>query len=49
MRVPTYDTNGTAIADTYAVVAHDRLRVTVSQSDGSEGEKTGTLLIWSGW
>lgn len=48
-RVVTYDTGGDSLGDAPPVVAHDRLRVTVAQSDGATGSKTCTLYVITGW
>ena len=48
-RVLTFDTGGTEIGDQSPVVAHDRLRLTVTQSEGVTGALTGTFWVWTGW
>jgi hypothetical protein len=48
-RIVTFDTGGAAVGDQSPVVAHDRLRLTVAQSDGATGSKTCTLYVWTGW
>ena len=48
-RVLTFDTGGTEIGDQSPVAAHDRLRLTVTQSAGVAGSKTGTFYVWTGW
>lgn len=48
-RVLTYDTGGTEVGNQQPVLAGDRLRLTVTQSDGVTGSKTGKLHIWTGW
>ena len=46
-RMVTYDTGGTESGDTQFVAAADRLRLTVNQSAGVAGEKTGKVYVWS--
>lgn len=48
-RILSFDTGGAAVGDQYPVVAHDRLRLTVNQSDGVTGSLTGTFHVWVGW
>lgn len=49
-RVLSYDTGGTALGDQYPVVTEaDRLKLTVTQSAGVAGSKTGTFYVWTGW
>lgn len=48
-RVLSYDTGGAAVGDQYPVVAHDRLRLTVTQSAGVTGALTGKFFVWVGW
>jgi hypothetical protein len=49
-RVLTYDTGGAQIGDQYPVVTPaDRLKLTVTQSGGVAGNKTGTFYVWTGW
>ncbi|HEY1246200.1 MAG TPA: hypothetical protein VGF29_15345 [Hyphomicrobiaceae bacterium] len=50
-RAPTiipYDTGGAAVSGiaTFPMTDHDRMRVTVNQSDGVTGSKTATLHVW---
>ena len=49
-RVLSYDTGGAAVGDQYPVVTEaDRLKLTVTQSAGVAGSKTGTFYVWTGW
>ena len=48
-RILSFDTGGEAVGDQYPVVAHDRLRLTVTQSDGVTGALTGTFWVWTAW
>lgn len=48
-RIGTYDTGGAALGDQYAVAAHDRLRLTVNQSEGVAGSKRAVLFVTTGW
>src|SRR5690554_5939288 len=49
-RILSYDTGGDSVGDQYPVVTEaDRLRLTVNQSDGAAGSKTGTFYVWTGW
>jgi hypothetical protein len=48
-RIVTFDTGGAAVGDQQPVVHHDRLRLTVAQSDGATGSKTCKLYVWTGW
>jgi hypothetical protein len=43
----TYDTGGAQIGDQPFVVASDRLRLTVNQSDGATGSKTAKFYVWT--
>lgn len=47
-RMLTYDTGGAAVGDQPFVVAGDRLRVTVTQSEGVTGSKAGRVFVWVG-
>lgn len=47
-RLLSFDTGGAEVGDQYPVVAHDRLRLTVAQSDGVTGSKTGRIYVWVG-
>lgn len=47
-RIGAFDTGGTEIGAEYPVVAHDRLRLTVTQSDGVAGSLTGIFWVWVG-
>lgn len=48
-RVLTYDTGGAALGDQYPVVAHDRLKLTVNQSDQATGAQRAKLFVTVGW
>ena len=48
-RMLSFDTGGAAVGDQYPIVAHDKLRLTVTQSDGVTGALTGTFYVWMGW
>lgn len=48
-RVLTFDTGGEEVADAPPIAAHDRLRLTVNQSEGVTGVKTARLNIVTGW
>ena len=48
-RILSFDTGGGAVGDQYPVVAHDQLRLTVTQSAGVTGALTGTFWVWTGW
>lgn len=48
-RINTFDTGGTQVGDQYPVAAHDRLRLTVTQSAGVTGALSGKLYVWTGW
>ena len=47
-RILSFDTGGAALGDQYAVVTEaDRLKLTVTQSAGVAGTKTGTFYVWT--
>ena len=50
-RIPAYDTGGDEIdgAAQYPVLAHERLRLTVTQDTGDTGAKSGTLYVTTAW
>ena len=48
-RILSFDTGGGAVGDQYPVVAHDRLRLTITQSAGVTGALTGTFWVWTAW
>lgn len=47
-RVLTFDTGGGEVGDTYPVTAHDRLKLTVTQSEGTAGAKTARFRVVTG-
>jgi hypothetical protein len=49
-RILSYDTGGAALGDQYPVVlGGDTLKLTVTQSGGVAGSKTGKFWVWVGW
>ena len=48
-RILTFDTGGAAVGDQPPVVEGDRLRLTITQSEGVVGAKTATVWVWTGW
>ena len=46
-RIITFDTGGAAVGDQSPIVAHERLRLTVTQSEGVAGSKTCKLYVWT--
>ena len=49
-RILSFDTGGAAVGDQFPVVVPgDQLKLTVTQSAGVAGSKTGTFYVWTGW
>lgn len=51
-RIPrqhAYDTGGDVMGNQYTVAAHDRLRLTVTDTGNGATGKSAKLFVWTGW